>query len=574
MYQQDYSPLGSLALSALVAAIPLGGLFVLLGVVKMKAWMASLIGLVSALIVAIFAYDMPAGTGLASASQGAAFGLFPAMWIVANAIWIYQLTVVSGHFDVLRRSFGRVSPDHRVQAVIIAFCFGALLEALAGFGAPVAVTAVMLIALGFRPLKAAAVGLLANTAPVAFGAMALPIITLATVTGLPERELASIVGRQAPILALFVPLVLVYVVDKGRGVREAWPVAAVAGVFFAIGQFLMSNYGPVALADIVASLMSAGAVVVLLRFWQPPAHRGPGEAMLGDDEDDVPILATVGHATAGSAGHGPGERTTASSGAGGASAVDDAHVVDSRRDVWLAYFPYILIVAVFSVANIPAVKTALGKTTKLIHWPGVHVQNPSGKELTSSIYKFDWLANIGTLLFLIGIVTFLVLKISPAEAVRTYGRMLNQLKTAIVTVMAVLALAYVMNSSGQTVTLGLFLAQVGSIFALVSPLVGWIGVAVTGSDTSSNALFGLLQVQAAHGAGLDPTLTAAANTSGGVLGKMISPQNLAVGAAAVAMAGREGELFRKVIGWAIGLLVALCLLVYLQSTPVLSWMLP
>jgi lactate permease len=252
----------------------------------------------------------------------------------------------------------------------------------------------------------------------------------------------------------------------------------------------------------------------------------------------------------------------------------ETDVKDSRREVLLAYFPYLVIVAVFSLANVPQVKELLGTTTQLIKWPGIDVVNPSGHALAISTYKFDWLANIGTLLLLIGVITALALKVPFKQAVRAYWQTLVQLRTAVVTVLAVLALAYVMNASGQTVTLGLLLAQAGPIFALMSPVVGWLGTAVTGSDTSSNSLFGALQVSAANAAGLNPLLTAAGNTSGGVLGKMISPQNLAVGAAAVGLAGREGDLFRKVVGWTLAFLVFMCALVYLQSTAVLAWMLP
>lgn len=564
MYVQDYAPVAdSLAWSALLAAIPLVLLFVLLGVVRMKAWQASLIGLATSLVVAVAAYGMPFGTALASGSQGAAFGLFPAMWVVINAIWVYQLTVESGHFDVLRRSFGGVSEDQRIQALIIAFCFGALLEALAGFGAPVAITAVMLIALGFRPLKAAAVGLVANTAPVAFGAVALPIVTLSAVTGISERDLAEMVARQTPILALFVPFALVLIVDGVRGVRECWLAALVCGVTFAVGQFTMASYGSIALADIVAAFLAAACTVGLLRVWQPRQVRGRGEVAERESDGEIPTEFTGGGG--GIAG-----------GGGGGTATLTRSGQDTRADILLAYFPYALIVVVFSIFNIPMVKDFFAEQAVMIEWPGVfgQVADAEGVPLSSSVFKLDWMSNIGTLLFVIGMATALVLRLSPTRAAATYVKTLKQLFTAIVTVVSVLALAYVMNSSGQTVTLGLYLAQVGGMFALVSPIVGWLGTAITGSDTSSNALFGLLQVEAARAAGIDPTLTAAANTSGGVLGKMVSPQNLAVGAAAVSMAGREGELFRRVLGWTLVFLAGLCVLVFLQSTPVLSWMLP
>src|SRR4051794_30207637 len=270
MYRQVLDPVAdSLGWSSLFAALPLVALFVLLGVLRMKAWMAALLSLLVAIIVAVFVYPMPLGQSLLAASEGAAFGFFPILWIVLNAIWIYNMTVATGHFDVLRRSFAGVSDDQRIQAVIIGFCFGALLEALAGFGTPVAITSVMLIALGFRPLKAAAVSLVANTAPVAFGALAVPITTLATVTGLPLQNLSSMVGRQTPLLGVFVPLALVFIIDGTRGIRQTWPAALVCGAVFAVAQFATSNYLGAPLTDIVASLLSAGAVVLFLRVWHP-----------------------------------------------------------------------------------------------------------------------------------------------------------------------------------------------------------------------------------------------------------------------------------------------------------------
>ena len=567
MFQQDLNPVGgSLALSALCAAIPLLTLFVLLGGLRLKAWLAGLISLVVALLVAIVLFAMPAGQAVLAATEGAAFGFFPILWIVINAIWVYNLTVASGHFDVLRRSFEKVSPDQRIQAIIIAFCFGALLEALAGFGTPVAITVVMLMALGFKPVKAATVALVANTAPVAFGALATPIVTLATVAsgasndpGLTVDTLGSMVGRQTPLLAVIVPLVLVLIVDGRRGAREAWLPAIVCGVAFGLAQFVAANYISVPLADIVASLVSAAAVVVLLRVWTP------SEVLTADSsEERVP-------AGAGGAGAGAGARAGV-----GASATDDRNVVDSRADVAKAYAPYLVIIAIFSIVNIPAVKAFLAEKpwTYSFPWPGLKVLNTAGDPVSSTTFVFNWLPAAGTLMIIAGIITALILKVAPGEAARTYARTYVELKSAIITVMAVLALAYVMNLSGQTGSLGAWLAGAGGLFAILSPILGWIGVAVTGSDTSANALFGALQVQTASQAGLNPVLMAAANSSGGVLGKMVSPQNLAIAAAAVGMAGREGDIFRKVIGWSLVMLVLMCIIVGLQSTPVLSWMVP
>lgn len=542
----------SVALSAIFAVLSLLTLFLLLGVFRVRAWLAGVISLVVALIVAVTVYSMPVGQALLSASEGAAFGFFPILWIVINAIWVYNLTVVSGHFDVLRRSMERVSPDMRIQAIIVAFCFGALLEALAGFGTPVAVTVVMLMALGFPPLRAASVALIANTAPVAFGALATPITTLGTVTAgaagdprLNADTLGAMVGRQTPILAVVVPLVLVAVVDGRRGVRQTWPAALVAGFVFGVAQFVASNYISVPLTDIIASLLAAGAVVLLLRVWQPV------------ETPDL-ALAKVGS-----------ESVTG----GGAEAVERR---DAPAEVLRAYAPYLIIIVIFAIANLGPIKDALAHEpwTVVFKWPGLDVLGTNGKPLASTNFTFGWLPAAGTLMIIAGVLTAVLLRVRPGAASKAYLRTYAELRQPIVTVMAVLALAYVLNQSGQTNTLGAFLATAGSVFLFLSSILGWIGVAVTGSDTSSNALFGALQVQTAAKAGLDPLLLAAANSSGGVLGKMISPQNLAIAAGAVGMAGREGDIFRKVVLWSGLLLLFMCLLVTLQGTPVLSWMVP
>ena len=573
---------GSLALTALVAMLPLLTLFVLLGVLRMAAWKAALVSLVVSLVVAIVAYSMPVGQASMAGIEGAVFGFFPILWIVINAIWVYNMTVVTGHFDVLRRSFAKVSDDQRIQAVIIAFCFGALMEALAGFGTPVAITSVMLIALGFKPIKAAVVALVANTAPVAFGALAVPITTLATVTGLPEHQLSQIVGRQTPLLAIFVPMALVFIIDGWRGVRATLPATLTVGITFAIAQFVTSNFVSTQLTDIVASLVAAASVMLLLRVWRPAgsyveapevgtdvraagvSHGSRGVSKLGRsgaevDEEVRESGYPIGMVTASTAAE---------------LAERDRQHHDSGGDVFKAYAPYLIIIVVFSLAQIPVIKDALAAPTRAFQWPGLDLQTASGKVSTLPTFKLNWLAAAGTLMVVAGLITIPVIRISPAKAFRALLDTYRQLFAAIVTVMAVLGLAYVMNASGQTATLGAWMAGAGAAFAILSPILGWLGVAVTGSDTSSNSLFGALQVSAANQVGLSPALMAAANSSGGVLGKMISPQNLAIAAAAVGLSGREGDIFRKVIGWSLGFLAFMCVIVYLQSTPVLSWMLP
>ena len=559
MYTPDLAPLaGSRMLSSLVAILPLLTIFVTLGVLRWKAHWAGLSALAVAGLVAALVYGMPLDLVALSASQGFAFGLFPIMWIVLNAIWLYELTVRSGRFEDLRLVIDKISDDPRVQAIIIAFCFGGLLEALAGFGAPVAITGVMLMAVGFTAMRAATVVLIANTAPVAFGAIAIPIITAGNLTGIPYQHIGAIIGHQAPFLAAVVPLFLVLLVDGRRGVRQLWPLALVVGLVFAISQYLSSNFISVELTDIIASLAGLGAAVLMLRVWTPV---GGADALANmhrereTEQADAPQDATGGGAVA--------TRTR-----------PDTALTPGR--VLMALFPYLLVILVFSASKlVPALNAFLASTDLKIHWPGLdgRVLTAAGEVSTSTVYTLQWLSSPGTLLLLTGIVVALVYRLSARDAVDVYATNLVKMRWSILTVAAVLALAYVMNQSGQTITIGTWIAGTGAAFAFLSPILGWLGTAVTGSDTSANALFATLQQTAAEKAGLDPALLVAANTSGGVVGKMISPQNLTIAATAVGLVGQESAIFRRVIWWSLGMLVALCLLVGLQSN-VLSWMIP
>src|SRR4051812_5974539 len=522
MYEQVHDPVGgSLGLSMLFAVLPLVTLFVLLAGLRLRAYRACLIALAVAMTVAIFVYGMPAGQAFNSAAAGAAFGIFPIVWIVVNAVWIYTMTVATGHFHTLRRGVGVVSGDPRIQALIIGFSFGALLEALTGFGTPVAITVGMLIALGFEPLKAAGVALIGNTAPAAFGGIGTPIITLSGVTGLSEHDLGAMVGRQLPFLALVVPLVIVYVVDGRRGLRETWRPALLAGSAFAVAQFVTSNYVAFQLTDVVASLAALGAIASYV--WR----RHPD----------------------GAGWHIP-------------------------RETGEALAPYLILIVILTLAQVGPVKSFLADQTESFHWPGLEVTSAGGGEPTAATFTLNWLASTGTQLLLCGLLTIIALRIRPRVAVRAYTETLVRLRGTVLTVTSVLALAYVMNLSGQTVTIGLWAAGAGGVFALISPLIGWIGVAITGSVTASNSLLGGLQVAAGHDAGLSPTLLAAGNSTGGVLAKMLSPQHLAIAAAAAGIAGREGDVMRSLLKWSIGLVAIMCVIVYLQSTAVLSWMVP
>lgn len=568
---------GSVAISALIALIPLITFVVLLAVVKTKAHVAGAWSLLVAVAVAVLGYHMPFGLAALSATQGAVFGAFPVLWIVIMAVWLYRVTVVSGRFEDLRRIFDVIGGrDVRVQAILVAFCFGGLLEALAGFGAPVAITATMLIALGLSPLRAAATVLVANTAPVAFGAIAIPITTAAGLTGLSGAHIGAIVGRQAPILAVIVPLILLVILDGRRGLRECWPVALVTGLCFGIAQFLCSNYFSYELTDIVASLVGLAGAFLFLRVWKSKGHDAARERL------------TVG-AMAGGSGS-PGSPVSEGSPASEGTttlAGDTAKLTGSR--VWLALFPYLLVIVVFGIAKLwklgADIPAWLATTDLKVPWPVLHdaVVDAAGKPISSTVYNFQWLSNPGTLLLITGLIVAAVyavfddggrFPITMRQAVAAIGHTIYNMRWAGATILLVLALAYVMNLSGQTVAIGTWLASTGGFFAFLSPVLGWIGTAVTGSDTSSNALFAKLQQAAGIKAGIDPHLLVAANSSGGVVGKLISPQNLAIAATSVGMDGQESVILRKVLGWSVGMLVVLCFLVYLQSTPVLGWMLP
>lgn len=489
-----------------------------------------------------------------------------------------------------------VSGDHRVLAILIAFAFGALLEALAGFGAPVAIAAAMLIAAGMKPLKSAVVALIANTAPVAFGAMGAPIIALNGVTKIPVDTLAKMAGREG-IIALVVPLLLVFIVDGRRGLRQTWPVALVAGVVFSMSQFLASNYMAFALTDVIASVVTIGVIVAMMRFWQPTQIIGSTE--ITDEAQTsqlVPAGAAVGVAGATTA-RSPrysASRSVTEAVAGAATAGTGANAANpgvenaarpSGRHILMAVAPYLIIIAVFSIAQIPPVATWLtaNDVGRSLRWPPLHVVSSHGKAVAAE--KFTFSQTTGTLLLVSGLATISLYKVSAVKGWRIYKDGVYALRWTIVTVSLMLALSYVMNLSGsyvmnlsgQTTTMGLALAATGAAFAVLSPVLGWIGTALTGSDTSSNALFGNLQVTAATQTGLSPVLMAVSNSTAGALGKMVSLQNLAVAAAAAALVGGENILFRKMLWWSLALLALLALLagfILLQSTSILGWMVP
>lgn len=537
MFEQEIAPVfGSLALTAIAAALPLVLLFVLLGVFKVRAPFAAIAALALSIVLAIVGWNMPPVQALSAAGAGIFYGVFPILWILINALWVYRLTTVTKWFEVFGRTIRSVSDDLRILSILIAFCFGALLESLAGFGAPVAISAAMLLAAGMAPLKAALVSLLANTAPVAFGALAAPVIALAGVTGLPLQDLASMAGRQTPFMAVIVPLILVFLVDGLRGLKQTWPVALLAGVVFGLAQFITSNFFAVELTDVVAAVATIAAVLLMLRVWQP--------AELVSMSGAVEV---------------------------GAPAIERPPV----REVLMSVAPYVIIMIVFSLAQIPTVKEFFASLSLTFPWPGLDVVTAAGEPAGAQVMHLATIGATGTLLLISGLITAAVYRIVPRVGLAAYGATLHQLRWTIVTVTAVLGLSFVMNLSGQATSLGVALASAGGFFVVLSPIIGWIGVALTGSDTSSNVLFGPVQVAAAAQVGLPPVLMAAANSSAGVLGKMLSVQNLAVAAAAVGMVGSEGTLLRKLLPWSVGLLALMTLLIVLQSIPgALGWMVP
>src|ERR671916_833227 len=556
-FEQLYTPVAdSLVLSTLVAIIPIAVLFILLAVLRVAAHWSSLAALALALIIAVAVYGMPLSLALNSTLAGIAFGLFPIVWIVINAIFIYNVVVEAGYFDTVRDSLASLSNDRRIQVVLIAFILGALLEATAGFGTPVAITAAIMAGLGFEALYAAALALLANTAPVAFGGFAIPIITGAQVAQIDTMELSQMVGRQTPILAIIIPAFLVTVMAGWRRMLEVWPIIVVSGVSFAGAQFLVSNFIGPELADLLAAIVGVVAVVALLAVWSPREEwHFPNEPAAEDREQyERPPLGRT----------------------------------------FLAWSPFVIIVVIFLLAQTPGIKEGMRGIEEAINfpnaapneqgkiavgWPGldgqVIRQPPAVAEAGPypAKYQTDWLSAAGTLILIADIISLFVLRVGPGRALRIYGQTLNQLKWAILTIAAILGLAYLFNYSGLTYTLGLAFAATGILFPFFASFIGWLGVALTGSDTSSNALFANLQKVTAQQIGVHPNLTVGANSSGGVLGKMISPQNLAVGTSSTGLQGREGDLFRLVIKWSVALTIVMAVWVTIQAY-VLRFMVP
>ncbi|PAJ80897.1 lactate permease LctP family transporter [Burkholderia ubonensis] len=534
-WQQIYTPLGSLGLSAFVAAIPIIFFFVALAGLRLKGHVAAAITLLLSLGVAILAYRMPAPQALAAAGFGFAYGLWPIAWIIVAAVFLYRIVVKTGQFDVIRASVLSITDDQRLQMLLIGFSFGAFLEGAAGFGAPVAITAALLVGLGFRPLHAAGLCLIANTAPVAFGAMGIPIIVAGQVTGIDAFHIGAMAGRQLPLLSLAVPFWLVFMMDGLRGVRQTWPAALVAGGSFAITQYFTSNHLGPELPDITSSLVSLVALAAFLKVWQPSSARRTARGAAGG------VVAPGGGAAA-LAGFGSSTSREASpyTFAQTLRAWSPFLILTGVVTVWsLAPFkalfaPHGALAATVLKFKVPALDQLVVKTAPIVATP----------KALDAVLKIDLLSAVGSAILVTALISIVLLRMKPRDALVTFGETLKALARPILSIGFVLAFAFVANYSGMSSTLALLLAGTGAAFPFFSPFLGWLGVFLTGSDTSSNALFCSLQQATAHQLGLPDTLAVAANTTGGVTAKMISPQSIAVACAATGLVGKEAELFR------------------------------
>jgi lactate permease len=536
MWPQAYDPAGNPALSTLAAALPIVVLLGTLGWLRVKAHQAALYGLAASLIIAIAVFGMPTGMAAAAAGFGAAYGLFPIGWIILNVIFLYQLTNERGLFTVLRESITSVTRDRRLQLLLVAFCFGAFFEGAAGFGTPVAVTGAILMGLGFTPLAASGLSLIANTAPVAFGALGTPIIALQAVTNLDLYDLSAMVGRQLPVFSIIVPFWLVTAYAGWRGMIAVWPAVLVAGVAFAVPQFLVSNYHGPWLVDVVAAIVSMGALALFLRFWSAADDWRPaGEAAAG------PAGAQAAHA-------------------------------HSAREVVRAWTPWVILSVLVFLWGLPQMKAWLdGLSIARLPVPGLHnlvqrvppvVAAPAAE---SAVFNLNWLSATGTGILLAAIIAGLTMGASVRELAATYWRTLKLVRASLVTIAAMMAIGFTTRYSGVDATLGLAFAATGLLYPLFGTMLGWLGVALTGSDTSSNVLFGSLQRITAEQLGLSPTLMAAANSSGGVMGKMIDAQSIVVASTATRWYGHEGEILRFVFFHSIVLAALVGVLVLLQA---------
>jgi lactate permease len=540
-WTQIYDPMHNLAFSAFLAAIPMIVIFYLLAIRRAPGHYAGPAAMVSAVLVAIFAYQMPAATALTATVMGAFYGIFPIFWIVITAIFIYNMTVETGQFEIVKNSIASITDDRRLQALLVAFAFGAFLEGSAGFGTPVAITAGMLVGLGFNPLYAAGLCLIANTAPVAFGGIGIPIIVAGQVSGIDAMKISAMVGRQLPFLSVIIPIWLVVLMSGWKSAMEVLPACLVAGISFAGLQWFSSNYIGPELPDILSSLAAIISLTIFLKVWKP------AKVWRFENEPAVNAAATLPNYSFG--------------------------------QIAKAWSPFIVLTVMVILWGLPGLAPLLDIPTIKVLVPGLDKVVIQGAPIVkapipmAALYKINWLSAAGTALFIASIISAVILGVGPARYFSIFGKTFKQLVKPLITIPCVLGLAYIMNYSGMSATLGLLLAGTGKFFPFFAPLLGWLGVFLTGSDTSANALFSNLQAVTAQQVGVDPTLTVAANSSGGVTGKMISPQSIAVATASTGLAGREGDLFSFTVMHSFILALAVCIMTYVQAY-MLSWMIP
>ncbi|MFW9619563.1 MAG: lactate permease LctP family transporter [Sulfurospirillum sp.] len=546
-WQQVYAPVaGSLGLSALVALIPIVFFFLALAVFRMKGHFAATITLALSMIVAVVAFGMPTNMAVASAGYGFLYGLWPIAWIIVASVFLYKLTVKSGQFGIIRNSILTITDDQRIQVILIGFAFGAFLEGAAGFGAPVAITAAILVGLGFQPIYAAGLCLIANTAPVAFGALGIPILVAGKVTGIDPFLVGAMAGRQLPFLSIIIPLWIVAMMDGWRGVKEVWPAAIVAGGSFALSQYLTSNFIGPELPDVTSAILSIVSLTVFLKFWKPKN-------------------VLKGHVSA------ELERETQKAHTGG--------------EVLKAWSPFIILSIMVTIWTTNAFKAYFAKgaimagtifnfefttISKTIFKMAPIVKDPTSFAV---VYTFNPISATGTAIFFAAIISMFILRVNVSTAIKTMGETLFELKWAILSIGMVLGFAFVMNYSGMSTTMALVLANTGFLFPFFSPILGWLGVFLTGSDTSSNALFCGLQQNTAQQLGLNETLMVAANTTGGVCGKMISPQSISIACASASIVGKESDLFRFTVKHSL-ILVTIMGIMTMAQAYILTWMIP
>jgi lactate permease len=525
---QVTDPFNNLALSATVALAPILFIFWALLIRKMKGYQASLIATGLAMLIVVFVYRMPFDLALMATLHGAIYGVFPICWIVITAVFLFNITVRSGHFEAIKHSLASITSDRRLQALLIAFSFGSFLEGTAGFGAPVAITAAMLVGLGFQPLYAAGICLIANTAPVAFGSVGIPITVAAQVSGIPEMAISQMVGRTLPFLSVFLPFYLVVIVAGFRKASGVLPAVIVSGVSFALLQWSSSNFLGPALPDVIAGIGSIGCLLLLLKFWQPK------ETWRFNDE---PLAATI------------------------------APIAYTRGQVFNAWVPFLFATVMIITWGLTPVKQVLNDIGLVqFEVPLIHEATADRNgSLIPHVFRFNYLSASGTAILLASIFSVPLLGLGARDGVHIFLVTLKQLRFPVLTVAAVLGFAYLVNASGISITIALLLANTGILFPFFAPVLGWLGVFITGSDTSANALFGKLQFETARSIGVDPVVTVSANVSGGVVGKMISPQSIAVAAAAGNLVGKESELFRFAAKHSFIMLALICAIVLAQA---------